>query len=294
MISVIIPVHNEEQNISRCLDSVYIQDVNKEIIVIDDFSADNTVGLIRKNYPEVILVELGKVKENIKECTGSPNFGRNLGVKYAEGEYIAFLDADDYWLPKKLSKQLYRMKMFNSPISCTGLAFCGKKMFTDGGYDYIPDGFLRLIRRDKLFFPQYSTLLFKKEIYPKMEEFFGLYDMGWKFKLFENRSCVRINDLLLVKNGARTSKKAIVMEVIHYETNLALAHYAVKYPKYANIIRKSIKTYFGTLARTLYKDKKYKLSRYHLKMANFSIANVLYYITSYFPFIARKLTFKIK
>lgn len=294
MFSIVIAVHNEERNISRCLDSVYIQDVNKEIIVVDDFSTDNTVGLIRRDYPEVILIEIGTALQNIKSCTGSPNFGRNAGVKRAKGKYIAFLDADDYWMPGKLSKQLYQMRMWDSPISCTGLDFCGKKIFVDGGVDYIPDGFVKLISRDKSFFPQYSTLVFRKEIYPQMEEFFGLYDMGWKYKLFDNRDCVRINELLLVKNEAKTSKKEIVMEVIHYETNLALAHYAVKYPQYAKVIRRSIKTYWGTLARYFYKKGKYKLARYHFQMSNPSMVNILYYFTSFFPIIARRLTWKIK
>lgn len=91
IISVIIPVYNVEQYISKCLDSVVNQTMKDiEIIVVNDGTKDNSERVIKeyeKNYNNIKYV----VKEN-----GGLSDARNYGVKYATGKYIAFLDSDDY------------------------------------------------------------------------------------------------------------------------------------------------------------------------------------------------------
>ena len=91
-ISVIVPIYNAEKYIVRCLDSILMQgDKNVELILINDGSTDRT--------EEIINTYLGKYKSSIKyikkENAGVAN-SRNLGLEKATGDYIIFVDADDY------------------------------------------------------------------------------------------------------------------------------------------------------------------------------------------------------
>ncbi len=102
-ISVIIPCYNVEKQIERCLDSILNQSlhgVELEIICIDDKSTDNTLQLLRhyeNKYPETFL--LVELEENQKQ-----GYGRNIGMHYASGSYITFVDADDAIAPQMLSR----------------------------------------------------------------------------------------------------------------------------------------------------------------------------------------------
>lgn len=98
MISVIVLTYNGEKYIRRCLDSVISQTIGMnqiEIIIIDDASVDSTVDILReyeKLYPENICLIL---REENSLGTGEVN--RNIGLEYATGEYILFLDQDDWY-----------------------------------------------------------------------------------------------------------------------------------------------------------------------------------------------------
>ena len=101
MVSVIIPTYNAEKTIKRAIDSVLSQNEDVEILICDDCSTDSTL---------TIALHYGlRLFQNNKH-TGGPNAGRNIGIKAAKGEYIAFLDQDDEWLPGKLKKQLEVLK----------------------------------------------------------------------------------------------------------------------------------------------------------------------------------------
>ena len=94
-VSVVIPAYNAESTIGRALNSVAAQTYDNiiETIVVDDGSADNTTRIIREDYPHVRLFE---------QSNQGAAVARNRGVEEASGEYIAFLDADDEWLPEKV------------------------------------------------------------------------------------------------------------------------------------------------------------------------------------------------
>ncbi len=104
-ISVIIPCYNVEKEIARCLDSVLgqaLHGVRIEIICIDDKSTDNTLHILEeyeKKYPENFM--LIPLDEN-----GKQGNARNIGMMYASGDYIAFVDADDM-LASNMLQELY-------------------------------------------------------------------------------------------------------------------------------------------------------------------------------------------
>ena len=97
-VSVVIPTYNSSQFIVETLESVFAQTYKDyEIIVVDDGSTDNT--------KEVLQPYTSRIKYIYKE-NGGPASARNVGIKSAQGEYIAFLDSDDRWLPEKLEKHI--------------------------------------------------------------------------------------------------------------------------------------------------------------------------------------------
>ncbi len=96
-VSVIIPAYNAERYISDCLDSLLVRDeIHSEIIVVDDGSTDNTLNILREYEAKD-----SRVKVYTQENSGA-GAARNNGMKYATGEYLAFLDADDFFDPEML------------------------------------------------------------------------------------------------------------------------------------------------------------------------------------------------
>lgn len=97
-ISVIIPTYNRVQYVTKAIDSVLVQTyTDYEIIVVDDGSTDNT--------KEVLEPYMGRIKYIYQENAGV-SAARNAGIRAATGEWVAFLDSDDEWLPEKLAVQM--------------------------------------------------------------------------------------------------------------------------------------------------------------------------------------------
>lgn len=96
-VSIIIPLYNGALLVTRCLDSVFNQKggFDLEVIVIDDGSIDNSIEIV-KQYPKPITL--------LQQSNSGPAAARNKGIKSATGKYLAFLDADDYWMPEFLQK----------------------------------------------------------------------------------------------------------------------------------------------------------------------------------------------
>lgn len=103
-VSVIIPLYNEEKYIKECIESVVNQTYkNLEIIIVDDCSTDNSLKVVKKIKDD--RIKIIKLKEN----KGVAN-ARNVGVEKATGDYICFLDSDDFWSKDKIKKQVKFIK----------------------------------------------------------------------------------------------------------------------------------------------------------------------------------------
>lgn len=97
MFSVVIPYYKKRQYIERCLDSVLAQTyANYEIILVDDGSEDDITNLINSKYRDKVKL--------IKQNNQGVSTARNTGIANATQEFIAFLDADDFWSPYYLEK----------------------------------------------------------------------------------------------------------------------------------------------------------------------------------------------
>ena len=105
LVSVVIPSYNRARVLRRSIDSVLGQSYkNIECIVVDDNSNDNTEDII-KSYNDKRLKYV-KLSKNLGACRA-----RNVGIEKSKGEYIAFQDSDDEWLPNKLEKQIMFMRI---------------------------------------------------------------------------------------------------------------------------------------------------------------------------------------
>lgn len=98
LVSVIIPNFNYAQYLGEAIESALGQTYsNLEVIVVDDGSTDNSQEILERYADRVTIIE----QRNSGVCVA-----RNRGVAESKGEYIAFLDADDIWLPEKIEKQV--------------------------------------------------------------------------------------------------------------------------------------------------------------------------------------------
>ena len=112
-ISVIIPVYNCQQYLRQCIDSVLgqtLQDI--EIFCIDDGSTDESLDVLQEYEETYSSVHV------FQQPNSGAGAARNLGLQHAKGEYIAFLDADDYYLDADALQKMYCMCKQNNVKVC--------------------------------------------------------------------------------------------------------------------------------------------------------------------------------
>ena len=123
--SVILPTYNRANTIKRAIDSVLGQTIsNWELIIVDNFSSDNTSDIVM-GYSDA-RIKLIHFRNN-----GVIAASRNKGIEHALGEFIAFLDSDDWWHKDKLASlsnedrvvlmySIQTLIILNYPITCHG------------------------------------------------------------------------------------------------------------------------------------------------------------------------------
>lgn len=179
-ISVIVPVYNMETEVRDCLDSLVDQtEQDIEIIVIDDQSTDQSLE---------VLKEYARKYSNIKVYQNERNLGqgetRNRGIELAEGEYVTFLDSDDYINPS-MYEELYQIaKQYNFPeLITTGLTFVKGREYRDEDLSYFSKGIPSVIHpsenKDAIFSqsPSVCNKLFRKDM---VKNYKFLQDCMWE------------------------------------------------------------------------------------------------------------------
>lgn len=114
LVSVIMPAYNSGKYIRQAVDSVYIQQVPLELIVVDDCSEDNTQKQLEsyRQRPDFFYLR--------NETNQGVAASRNRGVALARGKYVAFLDSDDWWGEGKLKEQLRAIEESQAVLCSTG------------------------------------------------------------------------------------------------------------------------------------------------------------------------------
>ncbi len=129
-ISVIIPVYNSEKYLKKCLDSVFAQTFDDfELIIVNDGSPDDSQDIIdayKALYPDKITA--------LKQENAGQSAARNHGMHAAQGEFIMFLDSDDYLHPEAMEKALFRAENEGLDVVCFNYYQDCKGCITDADY----------------------------------------------------------------------------------------------------------------------------------------------------------------
>ena len=168
LVSVVITTYNRgdliEESVRTVMDQTY---VNWELIIVDDGSEDDTEEIIRR-------LENPKIRYfKVNHC-GLLGKVRNFGIKMATGEYIAFQDSDDLWLPAKLEMQMNLFKRFpEAAFVLSNSSQFGENAWQVPDYDslYVGNLFLPILEEQRYHFCG-TSLVFRKNVISKI----GLLD----------------------------------------------------------------------------------------------------------------------
>lgn len=197
-ISVIIPVFNGEKFIAEALDSVLAQTLPAyEIIIIDDGSTDGSAQIIQNAYAD-------KVKYIYQENSGV-SVARNLGIQLAQGEFIAFIDQDDMYLPTKFKNELELFKQNQDALIISGK---WRYFFAS---EHLKNNFIYQEQIDKEQYGNFlGAYLFKKSLFELIGDFDAELDGNEDVDLF-----LRIKD----KGIATIMSDKLSLLYRHHENN---------------------------------------------------------------------------
>lgn len=200
IISVIVPVYNVEKFIKKSIESLINQTFKEfEVLIVDDGSEDKSIEIAKKiasNDNRFIFL----TKEN-----GGLSDARNYGIERAKGEYLSFLDSDDYFDSQYLEKMYNKIKKENADI-----CVCDIELVKENG-DFIriqKNAYSHTISGEEAFLDDIQTIsiismaqnkLYKKELFDTVEYPKGLYyeDRATTYKLFLNSKKVTfVNETL--------------------------------------------------------------------------------------------------
>ena len=199
MLSIIIPTYNSENTIIRCLDSIINQTYKDfEIIIIDDESKDNTINIIEDyiNNHKEYNINLYKINHS-----GS-SFARKQALNYVKGEYISFIDSDDY-----IDKNYYELLVdYNYDLICSGLTIQrnNKSNLILNSEEVINDNELlkhlkKYLYSEEAIYQYLCNKIFKKELF---DNIYFPDDMIGEDFIVITQILDKINNIKLINNTA--------------------------------------------------------------------------------------------
>lgn len=199
-ISVIIPAYNAEKALERCLDSVFAQDFEAfEVILVNDGSTDRTLAVAKgyENRPNFVLID---------QPNGGTARARWSGISAGNGDYLAFVDADDYISTDMISKMILRAKETGAEIVICGANIVGADVKSYRQYKESPESgieatekIMKGIINGALWNKIFRKTLFREEDYQKT--------IGIKYGQ---------DQLLLAPTVARAQKVAYLEERLYF------------------------------------------------------------------------------
>ena len=159
LVSVIIPSYNRGHVIDKAVESVLLQDYDAvEIIVIDDGSIDNTSKIIQEKFGTDPRVRYFAKKN------GGVSSARNVGMRESRGQFVAFLDSDDTWLPGKLTAQI---RVLNQ-LPNVGMVWTEMRA-VNSERKVLHERYLRKMYRAFNYFPKIESLFSNKLLIPEIK-----------------------------------------------------------------------------------------------------------------------------
>ena len=197
-VSIVVPVYNASKYLKTCLDSLVNQTIDDmEIIAIDDASLDNSLDILKdyaKNYSFL------KVYSNTKNM--GQGWTRNRGISLASGEYIGFLDADDY-VNINMYKTMYEAAILNNrpDIIVTSLKFVTDDFYAGINYERDLKGRLYNINEnpDMVIYesPSCCNKLFKKDL---INDYYFIPGVMWEDVAFTYSMLIKADNMLSLNN----------------------------------------------------------------------------------------------
>ena len=193
-VSVIIPFYNGSRYIGKCIEAIQGQSFGDfEHIVVDDGSIASEREFVAdfiKKLPNIILIS----QKNSGQAAAV-----NAGIKIAKGEYIAFCDQDDWWLPEKLKEQVKFLGTHNDVAMVYGDAFLGDEKgrvlnetwMQSRKVDYVGGNYEECVAKlfNRNFIPAPVAVLIRKNVFDKIglfdEKFSSAYDYEYWFRMLE-------------------------------------------------------------------------------------------------------------
>ena len=147
LVSVLVPTFNRAHLVPEAIRSVLSQDYAPfEVVVVDDGSTDDTATVINQ--------EFGRRIRYIRQENAGPGAARNTGIRASSGEYIAFQDSDDIWLPGKLRAQVDALNRHPECALVYGKALSGTadgrptdRVYGGSGRGHTGDSFELMLRQ---------------------------------------------------------------------------------------------------------------------------------------------------
>ncbi|HBG49140.1 MAG TPA: hypothetical protein DDW90_06490 [Cyanobacteria bacterium UBA9971] len=210
-VSVIIPIYNAENTLEKCLDSIINQTLSDiEIILVDDGSTDKSLEIIQKYEQQDSRIKLIHQKNN------GASAARNAGLKIAEGEYISFVDSDD-WIDKKMYEELIEQaNAYNSPNAIRTHHYSVTKTgtFTTIAFSYLNKENKKAVLTDNL--KEIMKTSFHSSCYGLWKK--SLLD---KYNLFFAKDIHNGSDILFTWQALIYSKEILLVFKPYYYYNLA-------------------------------------------------------------------------
>jgi glycosyltransferase involved in cell wall biosynthesis len=197
-VSVIIPAYNRRQIVGRAIQSVLNQTfLPKEVFIIDDGSNDGTPDFVAEMFPQVTLLRRG--------TNQGAAAARNLGLTMASGDFIAFLDSDDFWMPTYLEKQITAL----AGSSSAAFGYCGRYQIANDKRSVMccpidPDNLLKSMLMD-CFVHTMSQVVIPRKVLERVGKHFDerlstCEDWELYLRLLTVGEAVRVDEELLVKH----------------------------------------------------------------------------------------------
>ena len=220
-VSVIVPVYNVESYLDKCLTSLVKQTLQEiEIIIVNDGSKDNSEKIIKKylkKYPEKI--------KYIKKANGGLSSARNEGLKYASGEYIGFVDSDDYVSLNTFNLMYKKAKEKNFDLVVCNLNYVyeTKTKMVSAGLDKDLENEDEVKKNIVFLYPAVWNKLYKKEILDSLKFKEGIWyeDVEFNFRVYPRVKSIGYVDKPLIQYVQRESSisKTIDKRLFNYIDN---------------------------------------------------------------------------
>lgn len=137
LVSIIVPVYNVENYIEETISCVAAQTYEDwELLLVEDGSTDSTLQIILRCMEREGLERIRLIRQ---PSNMGPARARNRGLQEARGRYIAYLDADDLWVPEKLERELHFLKEKDAAFVFTGYEFADEQGKGTGTVVRVPD-----------------------------------------------------------------------------------------------------------------------------------------------------------